>query len=236
MKSAKKIISILLVGCIFTSIPAQASVNPKNFEVLTLEDNSEVKVTSVEVDNNVITAEYNKKNNEMMITTTTDGNISEQIHIDLNQGVEDRAYDYTLFAESDGRYRVSYEHTILDYEYEQWKYPNYNNGKEYFWFLKKPGVDSRPAYEEVRGGSVYSSSIDGYVEAVEVINSKEIIVGASGMITVAAIIATGGTASVVIGKIVAALQAIGVVAAVTVANELYQAVQDCNRYWTEIYG
>jgi hypothetical protein len=90
--------------------------------------------------------------------------------------------------------------------------------------------------EIVRDGAEYSTSINGYVENVETINSNEIIVGASAAITIAAIILTGGTSAVIQAKIVAALETIGVVGAVTIAQQYWQATQNCNRYWKEIFG
>ena len=178
---------------------------------------------------------------EKLITTKSGSNIEEVLHIDPNksqysQDVYGEPAVDVLSNEQAGKYRVGYQHTITDYEYEEWKYPNYNHGKGFFWYLKKPNTAQHSCYEISRGSSEYSSSIDGYVEAVETINSQEIIIGASAAVTVAGILLTGGTSAVIQGKIVAALEAVGVVGAVTIAQTYWSATQKCERHWKELFG
>ncbi|MDF2678173.1 MAG: hypothetical protein K0Q97_2515 [Bacillota bacterium] len=237
MKKFKKLLSITLALLMVIFIPVQANAQTSQIQIISsIERSDNVNVSTVEAEGHTIIAEYNKNLNNMTITTFKNNVVIERLVIDLNQDKNDNKSMLTILNEETGKYRVSYQHTITNYEYEQWKYPNYNSGKGFFWFLTHISQGERDVYELVRDDSQYSTSINGYVDNVEVINSTEIIVGVSAAITIAAIILTGGTSAVVQAKIIAALEAIGVVGAVTLAQQYWQATQNCNRYWKEIFG
>ena len=69
---------------------------------------------------------------------------------------------------------------------------------------------------------------------METINDTEVIVGGSVAAAIAVAFISGGGAAVVLPKITALLEAVGIVGAVTMANNLWSATQDCERYWNEI--
>lgn len=237
MRKLKKLLSIALALLMVIFIPVQANAQTSQIQIIsTIERSDNVNVSTVEAEGHTIIAEYNKNLNNMTITTFNNNVVVEKLVIDLNQDKNNNTSMLTVFDEETGKYRVSYQHTITNYEYEQWKYPNFNDGKGFFWFLNHPSQGERDVYETVRDDSVYSTSINGYVDNVEVINTNEIIVGAAAAITIAAIILSGGTSAVVQAKIVGALEALGVIGAVTIAQQYWRATQNCNRYWKEIFG
>lgn len=243
MKTWNRLISLVLTGAILLAVPLTSFATGANnrIKVVSKTKSSQFQVATVEVDGKTIIAEYDSSSKQMIITTKSGSNIEEVLHIDPNksqysQDVYGEPAVDVLSNEQAGKYRVGYQHTITDYEYEEWKYPNYNHGKGFFWYLKKPNTAQHSCYEISRGSSEYSSSIDGYVEAVETINSQEIIIGASAAVTVAGILLTGGTSAVIQGKIVAALEAVGVVGAVTIAQTYWSATQKCERHWKELFG
>lgn len=229
-------------GILLMSLPLVSYAQSATAQVLSVEEYGQTRTATVIVEGQTIVAEYNTATETVIVTTKSGDNVKEVLHIDPNSSqytqdvyMESQAAGVTC-SEEDGKYRVSYQHTIINYEYEQWKYPNFLNGQGYFWFFTKPGSSQRDCYESSRGNSELSPSIDGYVEAVEIINDQEVIVGVAAAASIAVICISGGSAAVIQGKIIAALEAIGIMGAVTIAQTYWSATQDCERYWKEIYG
>lgn len=242
MKIMKKFLSIVMTSILSLSLPLVSYAQSTTPHILSVEENGQVRTATVAADGKTIVAEYNPSTEIVTVTTKDGDKIEEVLHINPNAStytqdvyIEPHATGIER-GEEDGKYRVSYQHTIVNYEYEEWKYPNFLDGKGFFWFFTKPGSEQRDCYEESRGDSELSPSIDGYVEAVEIINDQEIIVGISAAGTLAAIYVSGGSSAVIQAKLTAALEALGIVGAATIVQTFWSATQDCERYWKEIYG
>lgn len=213
--------------------------NSVNYDVV--ETKSESVVTVYSDEGYIIETTYNKDDNTIRMITTQDDEVIEDLFIDINEEMEQISSDNDLsimpFSEEDGKRLMSSEYTILNYEYEEWWYPNYNNGEGTFWNFRTFSNSFRLCYEDDDSPRSYSRAISNFVDSVEKINDIELIAGASVIATVGiAISGAGGIATLALKeKIVGLFVSMGVVGGATAGVNLYTAIRTCQESWDAIY-
>lgn len=180
--------------------------------------------------------EYEKKENTLTVSEMKDGIAVDSVFIDLNEAMV-ALYSNDGDQKEDGK-RIKYEHTILNYEYEEYLFDNYPG--DAFWYLRHPKADpeERSVYEHPINGSAYTSSIDEYVEGVDKINSAEGVIGVMGVSVVAAWLVTKGVIPLpeLYAGIQSLLAGIGITGAASASYNLSKGINACDTAWQEIFG
>lgn len=145
--------------------------------------------------------------------------------------------DYCLKKKSDesaGRYKIQGENTFTNFEYEQWKYPNYNNGKGYFWFLRHPS-DTQHSVYEINNSSEYHDDLMAFKDAVETINTTEISVGFSVALGVGSVVTIGLKGAALLMALDAYLDSNDVPTGVSNVIEWEEAVEEAQACWLRLF-
>lgn len=102
----------------------------------------------------------------------------------------------------------------------------------------KADPEERSVYEHPINGSVYTSSIDEYVEGVDKINSAEGVIGVMGVSVVAAWLVTKGVIPLpeLYAGIQSLLAGIGITGAASASYNLSKGINACDTAWQEIFG
>ena len=225
----KKIISaILVMATIFSlMVPAFAVYQPEDEVVTTvLEDNENIRKVRSMLNEITYVTEYEKKENTLTVSEMKDGIAVDSVFIDLNEAMV-ALYSNDGDQKEDGK-RIDYEHTFLNYEYEEYLFDNYPG--DAFWYLRHPQAnpEERSVYEHPINGSEYTTSIDEYVGGVDKINSAEGVIGIVGVAAIASWLVTKGIIPLpeLYAGIQAVLEGIGITG---VASASYNA-------WQELFG
>ena len=232
----KKIISaILVMATIFSlMVPAFAVYQPEDEVVTTvLEDNENIRKVRSMLNEITYVTEYEKKENTLTVSEMKDGIAVDSVFIDLNEAMV-ALYSNDGDQKEDGK-RIDYEHTFLNYEYEEYLFDNYPG--DAFWYLRHPQAnpEERSVYEHPINGSEYTTSIDEYVGGVDKINSAE---GVVGVAAIASWLVTKGIIPLpeLYAGIQAVLEGIGITGVASASYNLSKGIKACDTAWQELFG
>ena len=235
----KKIISaILVMATIFSlMVPAFAVYQPEDEVVTTvLEDNENIRKVRSMLNEITYVTEYEKKENTLTVSEMKDGIAVDSVFIDLNEAMV-ALYSNDGDQKEDGK-RIDYEHTFLNYEYEEYLFDNYPG--DAFWYLRHPQAnpEERSVYEHPINGSEYTTSIDEYVGGVDKINSAEGIIGIVGVAAIASWLVTKGIIPLpeLYAGIQAVLEGIGITGVASASYNLSKGIKACDTAWQELFG
>ena len=242
----KRVISTILVAAIMcmstlSAFAVDKSEHEGRTNQMTVEETFTQKTVSANIDGKTFVSSHDKVNNVTTIQLISDGVILKEATIDHNelmaQGVLEDKNGSLVETESDesaGRYKIQGENTFTNFEYEQWKYPNYNNGKGYFWFLRHPS-DTQHSVYEINNSSEYHDDLMAFKDAVETINTTEISVGFSVALGVGSVVTIGLKGAALLMALDAYLDSNDVPTGVSNVMEWEEAVEEAQACWLRLF-
>lgn len=244
----KRIVSVILsfaIGVMMV-VPAAATdelgVKYENERGMKVTESLVTKTVSADLGNGqTFVSSHDRLKNVTTIQLIEDGIILEETVIDhdklLAQELEPQKAEASIAPQSDetdGAYKVEGENTFTDFEYEQWEYPNYNNGNGHFWFLRHPSDGERSVYDE-DDASQYHDDLMTFKDGVETINTTEVAVGFSVALGVGSILTLGLTGTALLAALDAYLDSNDVPSSVGNVMEWKEAIESCQACWLRIF-
>ena len=240
----KKFLSIILSLAIVMSltIPALAveGITYSDETGMTVTESLTTKTVSTSVDEKTFVSSHDKIRNITTIQLISDGVVINEAVIDHDALVaeamceEESSVPMTMADESAGSYKVQGENTFTNFEYEQWKYPNYNNGNGYFWFLRHPSDDQRSVYD-LNNSSEYHEDLMTFKDAVETINTTEVSVGFSVALGVGSIVTIGLAGTALLAALDAYLESNDVPGGVSNVIAWKEAIEEAQACWLRLF-
>ena len=240
----KRLLSMILVVAIMSTFTVSAFALGERTYVsedgMIVTESLTNKTVSTDIEGKTFVSSHNRVENITTIQIYSNDVLLEEAVIDHDRlmaealAEEENETISPLVDETDGAYKVEGENTFTNFEYEQWEYPNYNNGNGHFWFLRHPSDVERSAYDEDDASQYHEDLID-FKEGVETINVTEVQVGFSVALGVGSIVTLGLKGAALLAALDAYLSSNDVPSGVQSVMEWKEAIETCQACWLRIF-